>query len=122
MIPDEDYKRNLYDTLIVKDGNVIVTDNIPRSLNIVVLHDNYHPDANAEKGNLYVTSSVTNIHGMLYADGGLVSVKYNRRRLRKKITLPSLSERNQFFRKQLVIHGNLFTENTIGGYKKSTLP
>jgi len=117
ILPDIQYTRNAYDILIVKDGNVIIGDNLPRNIGIIVLHDSFHPENDSEKGNIYVTPKVRNMYGFLYADGWLISVKNKNKQL-----FLSEKERNTLLQKQLVIYGNLFSKNTIGWWKAWILP
>ncbi|MDD3302297.1 MAG: hypothetical protein PHN31_01980 [Candidatus Gracilibacteria bacterium] len=103
-----------YETLVVKDGNVIIEGDLNQSkkkLGIIVLKDNY--DVNLDyinKGNIYVENGVKEINAIIYADGGFISANS----LGLPYTLDS-TIRTTSLQKQLVVNGNLFTRNTIGG-------
>ncbi|MDD3646802.1 MAG: hypothetical protein PHH06_05365 [Candidatus Gracilibacteria bacterium] len=102
-----------YETLIVKNGNVIIGGNLNTSgkkLGIIVLKDGY--DVNSDyktKGNVYVDKNVTYIDAIIYADGGLISSNGSTP-YTKDSTVRTTDLQNQ-----LVLKGSLFTRNTIGG-------
>ncbi len=102
-----------YETVVVKNGNVYIKDNVDKSwwksLGIVVLSDNYNPETNAAKWNVYVTPNVTLIKNVsIYADGGLMSVDSN-----GAIYNWDSTQRTADLDKQLVLRGHLFTKNTV---------
>gem|GEM_PF-2812222 len=93
-----------------------------------MLRDNYCIETNYQVGNIYVTPQVWKIHALLYTDGTFSSIKRappKSTNIRKSSTyLPSIPQilNEGRFDKQLVIHGNLFSKNTLGGYEKQILP
>jgi len=110
-----------YETLVVKDWNVIIEWDLNQSkkkLWIIVLKDNY--DVNSDyinNWNVYVESWVKEINATIYADGWFISAN--------SLWLPYTSDsttRTTYLQKQLVVNWNLFTRNTIwwaqyiGGY------
>jgi len=102
-----------YETLIVKDWNVIISwdlNNSWKKLWIIVLKDNY--DVNSWytwKWNVYVNSNVGKINAVIYADWWLISsnstwIPYTSDSVSRSIDL----------QKQLFMKWSLFTRNTIG--------
>ena len=103
-----------YETLVVKDGNVIITGDLNPSSKkfwIMVLKDGYDTINGFNwKGNIYIKPAVKKINAVMYADGAMVSVSNS--------GIPYLkdsSDRTYELRNQLFINGSLFTRNTIGG-------
>ncbi|MDD5376593.1 MAG: hypothetical protein PHH16_00585 [Candidatus Gracilibacteria bacterium] len=103
-----------YETLIVKDGNVIINGNLNNSnklFGIVVMKDGYAiNDGYAGKGNIYVTPNVTKINAIIYADGGFISSDIS-----GAPYVADSSSRTYDLKNQLFMNGSLFTRNTIGG-------
>ncbi len=101
-----------YETLVVKDWNVIIEDNLNTSwkkLWIIVLKDWY--DINKDfknKWNIYIEPNVTYIHAALYADWWLISANTD-----GEPFIEDSVERTETLNKQLVIKWFLFTRNTI---------
>jgi hypothetical protein len=98
-----------YETLIVKNWNVIVNSNLNSSWNkfgIIVLNENL---ADKTRWNIYIKPNVTRINAVMYTDWSLLSVDsaWN--------PYPTDSaERTNDLQNQLVITGSTFTRNTIG--------
>lgn len=98
-----------YETLVVKNGNVIIDGNLNTSkkqkLGVIVLRDT---GFNAEKdynttGNIYVTNNVKEIHAMLFADGTFRSA-----------SLDGSSYEDIDLWTKLHLYGSLFSKNTVG--------
>lgn len=89
------------DTIIVKDWNLVIDRNIDKTLWIIVLKDNYVVGWDMTKWwNVYITSNVTYIDAIIYADWWLISKYYS-------------SNRTEELNKQLVLKWSLFTRNTV---------
>lgn len=68
-----------YDTLIVRNGNVVISGNITKNLWIIVIKDtwyNLRNDYNIS-GNIFVSNTVSEIDAIIYADGTIRSAKSN---------------------------------------------
>ncbi|NDK08391.1 hypothetical protein EOM39_04050 [Candidatus Gracilibacteria bacterium] len=104
-----------YETLIVKDGNVVISGDLNTSnkkLGIIILKDGYDVNTGYNyKGNILVKPDVTKINAMIYADGAFMSAKANE----DKVYYPDSTERTYALQRQLTMNGVLFTRNTIGG-------
>ncbi len=103
-----------FETLIVKNGNVIINDNLNKNgkkLWIIVLKDNYDTkmDFNTS-GNIYITPDVSYINALFYADGGFISTDTT-----GKVYTSDSSKRTANLQNQLILKWSLFTRNTIGG-------
>lgn len=103
-----------FETLIIKNGNVIINDNLNKNgkkLWIIVLKDNYNSkiDFNTS-GNIYITPQVTYINALIYADGGFISTDNT-----GKVYTSDSSKRTADLQNQLILKWSLFTRNTIGG-------
>jgi hypothetical protein len=106
-----------YETLVVKDWNVIINWNLNQNntklLWIIVLKDGYNVSNGYEgKWNVYVTPSVQNINAIIYADGWFISIKdyvNNEATLYKSDS----TDRTQGLNRQLYMNWSLFTRNTI---------
>lgn len=106
-----------YETLIVKNWNVIITDtNFNQSWKkfwIIVLKDGFDVKTDYDdKWNIYIDNDVLYINAALYADGWLITSNYDW----STNTLYDVnnSARTSALQKQLVIKWSLFTRNTIG--------
>jgi len=95
-----------YETLVVKNGNVIISWDLNTSkkkLWIIVLKDNYNASSDYDqKWNIYVANTVANINAIIYADWTFRSAKVNWAFYNDS----ELSNR-------LDLYGSLFTRNTI---------
>jgi hypothetical protein len=101
-----------YETLVVKDGNVIITWNLNptnKTLWIIVLKDAYNlNDWFSKKWNVYIKPNVTKINAVIYADWGIISVNSS------WVTYSWDSiDRTNDLNKQLVLNWSFFTRNTI---------
>jgi len=95
-----------YSTLVVEDWNVIIKDNITKTLGVFVLNNNLWDKT---KWNIYVNKNVTYIDAIIYADGWLISSDLNGN--------PYIVDNNirvSNLQNQLVLKWSLFTRNTIG--------
>lgn len=99
-----------YETLIVKNGNVIINGNLNlnhKKLGVIVLKDD---QADSSLGNVYVTPEVGYIEATIYADGWIIAAATDG----TPFLTDSITRTYSLYR-QLVIKGSLFTRNTIGG-------
>ena len=100
-----------YETLIVKDWNVIIDSDLnlsKKKLWIIVLYDDFNIDTDNWKWNIYINSDVTEINAIMYADWWLISSNI--------YWVPYLSDtftRMNDLQKQLIMNWALFTRNTI---------
>jgi len=109
---DMDFLAKKYDVLIVKDGNVIITDNIDTGslFWIIALKDNFNVGTDYKSsGNIYITPEVTKIHAIIYSDWWIISTdKYG------NVFETDSDDRTKILRNQLIFKGSLFSKNTIG--------
>lgn len=64
------------DSLIIKNWNLLIDQNVEKNIWIVVLNNNFKPEINSSnKWNIFVKNTVTKIEAYLYSDGGLISAK-----------------------------------------------
>jgi len=100
-----------YETLVVKNGNVIISWDLNTSWNkfwIIVLKDNYNVSTDYQNNwNIYVNNWVKYIRWALYADGWLISSNWG-----VPYTTDS-SQRTSWLQNQLIMKWILFTRNTI---------
>jgi hypothetical protein len=106
-----------YETLVVKNGNVIIKWNLnlnnTKLLWIIVLKDGYSVTEDWKNSwNVYVTPSVQKINAIIYADGWLISVWLDDK---NEIVLydTDSTTRTQQLNRQLYMNWSLFTRNTI---------
>lgn len=103
-----------YETLVVKDGNVIISwdlNNSWKKLWIIVLRDNYNVASGYNsKWNVYVNSNVSKINAIIYADWWFISSNSSGVPYTSDSTDRSIDLKNQLFMKW-----SLFTRNTIWG-------
>ncbi|MDD5213671.1 MAG: hypothetical protein PHG82_04570 [Candidatus Gracilibacteria bacterium] len=101
------------ETLIIKNGNLIIDQNISKSkFGIIVTRDD---NSKINIGNVYIIPGVTYISAVIYSDGGVISANDS--------GIPYSSDtdtRTNDLSKQLLIKGSLFTRNTIGGAVKGS--
>lgn len=104
-----------YETLIVKNWNVFITENISNIKWIIVLKDNYSfvTPTTLTKWNILITPNVTRISSVIYADGWLMSAKNE-----NSIFHYDSAARTNTLNKQLILRWALFTRNTIWGAVK----
>lgn len=94
-----------YETLIVRNGNVIISDNITKDIWIIVIRDAWYDltrDYNTN-GNIFISNTVSEIHAIIYADGTIRSAKSN---------WESYNDAELWT--SLFITWAIFTRNTIG--------
>jgi hypothetical protein len=114
-IPDNnlDWKPD-YETLVVTNGNVIITWDLNTSpsknkLWIIVLKDNYSTSNWYNwKWNVLVTPNVTKINAMIYADGWFMSTNSM-----WSVYTTDSTERTNALQYQLTLNWVMFTRNTI---------
>ncbi len=102
-----------YETLVVKDANVIINWDLNttwKKLGIIVLKDNYNTNSDyTANWNVYVTSNVSSINAIIYADWWFISANSSWIPYTTDSTSRSIELNNQLFMKW-----SLFTRNTIG--------
>ena len=100
---------NWVKTLVVEWGNIYIKWSIRGTglLGLIALQKD------GQWGNIYIDPSVTDIHAIIYADKSLLS--YNGAEIDGNI--PNSAD---ILKNQLYIYGSVFSENTIGGSRKST--
>jgi hypothetical protein len=95
-----------YETLVVKNGNVIINWNLNpnwKKLWIIVLRDGYNIATDWNKyWNIYVKNSVKKINAIIYADGALRSANEE-----------GIDYKDSQLLEQLELNWSLFTRNTI---------
>lgn len=101
--------------LVVKDANVIINwiKYYMKKIGIIVLKDNYNTNSDyIANWNVYVTSNVSSINAIIYADWWFISANSSWIPYTTDSTSRSIELNNQLFMKW-----SLFTRNTIGwGY------
>lgn len=96
-------------TIVVENGSIFIRGNLMNQssgnnlLWIIALSG----DA-SESGNIYIDSTVTDIHAVIYADKSILSRNAAN-------TLYTSWEPQDALKNQLYIYGSIFSENTIGG-------
>ncbi|MCF7831096.1 hypothetical protein K9M41_03845 [Candidatus Gracilibacteria bacterium] len=107
-MPDEVQLPSGKNTLIIKNGNLIIDgnlfyeDNENDSFGVILINDDTDPYLTT--GNIFVRPGVTNIVGTYFADGGIMT------------TADGLEDANGDENdNQLLLTGNIFTRNTLGG-------
>ncbi len=98
-------------TLIVKWANVYIKSDIYNKDKNSLLTIVAQRDSKNNGGNIYIDPDVTNIDGVLIADGSLLSYR------NKKILNRNTDNDSGLLARQLYIYGMLFTKNTIGSNK-----
>ncbi len=101
-------------TLIIKDGNLIIADdmqyqNNADSVGFILINSN--PGVKPAKSNIFVRSNVKNIVGTYYADGAIMTNDGS-----------SISTGNPGSTDQLLLQGTLYTNNTLGGFFNTRTP
>lgn len=100
-----------YETLIVKNWNVIITWNLNpnnKKLWIMVLTENYNPKTDySNKWNIYIDKDVTSINAFLYSDWWIISSN------KDNPYINNSEERTYDLNKQLILNWTLFSNNTI---------
>jgi hypothetical protein len=100
---------NDYETLIVKNWNVIISWDLNTTNNklwIIVLNEDL---SNKTLWNVYIKPNVNYINAIIYADGSVISADSSWNPF-----MTDSSDRTLALQKQLVLRWTLFTRNTIG--------
>ena len=107
-----------YQTLIVRNGNILITENFnPTNQNIWLISyidawyniDNWYSTI----GNIYITPNVSRVNAFMYADWALVSTRNS------WVPIDShLLSRNNELPQQLTIKWVVFTRNTLAGWRE----
>jgi len=101
-------------TIVIEDGNLLISGNLKypssgtNSLGVILINSTSKaPNLGeiAEKGNIFVKTSVQKISGTFFADGSFLSGNST------VFSKPTDSE----LKKQLLLSGTIFTKNTFGG-------
>lgn len=94
---------NLNDTVIIKDWNFIIDENIDENIWIIVLKSNYVTESDYNNmWNIYINNSVTEINAIIYSDWALRSADSNWN-----------SYIDSELGDKLLLNGSIFTRNTI---------
>lgn len=105
-----DWEVNGYETLIVKNWNITITDNFNtqgKKIGLIVLRNG----SDTNQWNIFITPTVRYIYASIYADGGLISIWFPNDSI---WNYSDSQERVATLTGQLVIRGNIFSRNTIG--------
>jgi len=95
---------NIWETIIVKDWNFIIDEDINKFIWIIVLKDNYKILSDYDNAwNVYVNNNVQNIDAIIYADWAFRSARFD-----------WSSYDDSDLNRQLKLNWSLFTRNTIG--------
>lgn len=98
------------DSLIIKNWNLFIDQNIEKNIWIVVLNKNFKPEINSSnKWNIFVKNTVTKIETYLYADGGLISAK--------NLNWDKYSD-EELREYRLDLKWSLISSNTVWGWEK----
>ena len=95
-----------WETLVLKNGNLTINDNINDLVWLIITKDDFWDD---DIWNIYIESDITDINAWIFADGSLISVKSDWNQFDINDT-----SRNDELVRQLRIKWALFTKNTIG--------
>ncbi len=105
------WKLTWVETIVIKDWNFLIDENINSTIWIIVLKDNYDVSKDYNNAwNIYIIPSVTKVDAIMYADGWLISTNSD-----GDVYETDSDERTYALEKQLIIKWSLFTRNTIGG-------
>lgn len=104
-------------TVLVIGGNVYIKSNLYYANNKSLLGIIALKDAQGRGGNIYIDPGVTNVVGSLFASKSLLSYGYDSSDGTYKEFGSSTSLK--VLKNQLHIYGSVFTENTVGGSRKS---
>ncbi len=91
-----------WDTIVVKNWNLILDEDIDKNIWIAVIYDRFNIKNNNTKWNIYVKNTIRKINAIIYADGSFLSAKAD-----------WSSYEDKELEKNLVINWNLFTQNTV---------
>ena len=91
------------DTIIIKNWNFIIDENINKNIWIIVLKDNYDMNSDYNKEwNIYINNDVTYIKAIIYADWALRSADEE-----------GIVYNDTYLWQKLELFGSIFTRNTI---------
>ena len=92
-----------WDTVIIKNWNFIIDQNIDKQIGIIVLKDGYNVSPETpDGGNIFVTKDVTNIKAYIYSDWAIMSKDVNWKNYKdEELATP------------LTINWSIFSRNTI---------
>ncbi|EKE29391.1 MAG: hypothetical protein ACD_2C00182G0016 [uncultured bacterium (gcode 4)] len=93
------------DTVVIRNGNLIIDQNIPSSLWIAVFRNS---QADLSKWNIMIRPNVALINILAYADWSLLSINSS-----DAVYSDTQASSNNELKQQLVIKGSIFTRNTI---------
>lgn len=98
---------NKNDTIIIKNWNFTINENITKNIWIIVLKDNYNVKSDYKNTwNVYVKKNVSNINAYIYADWWLISWY--------KLSWNFNTYSDEELKNTLDLKWTLFTKNTIG--------
>ena len=92
-----------WDTVIIKNWNFVIDQNIDKQIGIIVLKDGYNVSPETpDGGNIFVTKDVTNIKAYIYSDWAIMSKDVNWKNYKdEELAIP------------LAINWSIFSRNTI---------
>ena len=92
-----------WDTVIIKNWNFVIDQNIDKQIGIIVLKDGYNVSPETpDGGNIFVTKDVTNIKAYIYSDWAIMSKDVNWKNYKdEELATP------------LTINWSIFSRNTI---------
>ncbi|MBS8121971.1 hypothetical protein [Candidatus Vampirococcus lugosii] len=99
-----------FETLIIRNGNLLIDEDINHMKGIVVIRDDVREDT---LGNIFVNQDVQEINAYIYGDGGLIS--FDKDENDSYNNYSDSFKRRENLENQLVLEGRLYTRNTVGG-------
>ena len=92
-----------WDTVIIKNWNFVIDQNIDKQIGIIILKDGYNVSPETpDGGNIFVTKDVTNIKAYIYSDWAIMSKDVNWKNYKdEELATP------------LTINWSIFSRNTI---------
>lgn len=97
------------ETLIVKNWNLFIDENIIWNIWIIILSDKFIPDPENSKWNIFVKNTVSRINAYLYAEWWFISAK--------SLNWKSYTD-DELRISKLDIKWSLFSSNTVWGWEK----
>ena len=111
-------KNNNIKTLIIRNGNLIISTNIPKRLDIAVVENNknkiweiinsFNISDYLSEGNIIIEPNVTFIDGLLYADRSIIAWDYSWKPI--SVNNPN---RLSLLSKQILFYWTLISKNTV---------
>ncbi|MCH8518901.1 hypothetical protein LAT59_04025, partial [Candidatus Gracilibacteria bacterium] len=104
-----------YQTLVVRDANILIESNFNiggAPIGLIAMKSTGYSVTNKgyeDIGNIYIEPNVSQIHAIMYADGGIISTSGG-----QALGYNSAS-RSSILSSQLYIKGSIFSRNTLGG-------